>query len=182
MKKLICLVGKSGSGKSSLEKHVESMGIPRVVSWTTRQMREGEHNDREYHFVSRERFIEEVDNEKMLEYAAYGSNLYGTHVDSVREGFNVIVVEPTCLPILKEILGENNVIIIYVETDNEIRLQRAANRGGGASIVAGRLEDDQRIFSGVSEQADFVLNNNENFEDTVRELKCFIEKIKCEKA
>ena len=49
---IIALVGNSGSGKTSLSLYLqERFGIPALVSYTTRPMREGEVDGIDHHFV-----------------------------------------------------------------------------------------------------------------------------------
>ena len=49
---IVVLMGRSGCGKSTNEKLLEELGYSRIISYTTRPMRAGEENHREYHFVS----------------------------------------------------------------------------------------------------------------------------------
>ena len=59
MHKLFCLMGKSASGKDTIFRSLlldESLGLHRVIPYTTRPIREGEENGREYYFVSPEQF------------------------------------------------------------------------------------------------------------------------------
>lgn len=72
--------GPSGAGKGTLIKEV----LPRLdnttlaVSATTRPMREGEADGREYYFLSPEDFAEHVQQGDFLEHVQYGSYSYGT--------------------------------------------------------------------------------------------------------
>ena len=50
---------------------------------TSRTLREGEVDGREYHFVSREDMDREIAEGKFIEAGHYSGNLYGTSVDSV---------------------------------------------------------------------------------------------------
>ena len=54
---LIILMGKSGAGKDTIQNEIiDRYNFNRFVSTTTRPMRKGEVNGREYHFVSVEEF------------------------------------------------------------------------------------------------------------------------------
>jgi guanylate kinase len=70
----------SGAGKTTLTTRLRQ-AIPDLrfsVSHTTRSPRKTEVEGREYHFVSRERFLELVEKEEFLEWAEVHGNLYGT--------------------------------------------------------------------------------------------------------
>lgn len=78
---LFVLSGPSGSGKDTvLKKVLEKMDGDAFlsVSMTTREMRQGEEEGINYYFVSVEEFEKNIENDRMLEYAKYGSNYYGT--------------------------------------------------------------------------------------------------------
>lgn len=46
----------SGSGKTTIAHQLETHGFERLITTTTRSMREGEVNHHDYHFVSKEEF------------------------------------------------------------------------------------------------------------------------------
>jgi len=56
------------------------------VSATTRLPRPGEIDGVDYQFLDRDEFLEKVENGEFLEWAEYGSNLYGTLKSEVDEG------------------------------------------------------------------------------------------------
>lgn len=84
---LIILSGPSGSGKDTvLNKLVENREDVKVsVSMTTRQKRDGEIDGIHYYFVDREYFKKKIADNKMLEYAEYARNFYGTPKEPVDE-------------------------------------------------------------------------------------------------
>lgn len=84
---LYIISAPSGAGKTSLVHAVVKM-LPDVVvsvSHTTRNMREGEVNGRDYHFVDEQRFLEMVDNGDFLEHANVFGNRYGTSRQHIQE-------------------------------------------------------------------------------------------------
>ena len=76
---LIVISGPSGVGKSSIiDAVLDGTRSEFSVSATTRQPRRGETNDVDYHFISREDFLDAIASGRVLEWAEYGGNLYGT--------------------------------------------------------------------------------------------------------
>jgi guanylate kinase len=80
MNNIVVVSGPSGCGKSSLIRKL--MGKhPEIVfstSHTTRAKRERETQGVEYHFVSREKFRDMIDNNEFVEWAEVYENFYGT--------------------------------------------------------------------------------------------------------
>lgn len=84
---LIILSGPSGSGKDTvLNKLVENREDIKIsVSMTTRDKRQGEIDGVHYYFADREYFEKNISENKMLEYAEYAGNYYGTPKGPVDE-------------------------------------------------------------------------------------------------
>jgi guanylate kinase len=77
---MFVLSSPSGAGKTTLSRLlIERMpGLRMSVSATTRAMRPGEQDGRDYLFVDRARFDEMVKREELLEWATVFGNRYGT--------------------------------------------------------------------------------------------------------
>ncbi len=76
---LFVVSGPSGAGKGTICKQLlEKVDIDLSVSMTTRKPRPGEVEGRNYFFVSKEEFLETIDNNGFLEYAEVYGNYYGT--------------------------------------------------------------------------------------------------------
>ena len=77
---LYVVAAPSGAGKTSLVKALlkNDSGIRLSVSTTTRAPRPGEINGKDYHFVSRELFVEMTGRGEFLESAEVYGNFYGT--------------------------------------------------------------------------------------------------------
>ena len=83
---LLVVSGPSGSGKGSILKKlclIEDVAI--AISATTRKIRDGEVNGREYFFLTREEFLTKIEKKEMLEYNEYCGNLYGTMKSQVKD-------------------------------------------------------------------------------------------------
>ncbi len=94
---LIIFSGPSGSGKGTvLGKLLEKRNDVKIsISMTTREKRAGEVDGVNYYYVTRDFFEKKISENKMLEYAEYATNLYGTPKDPVdemlKEGLAVIL-------------------------------------------------------------------------------------------
>ena len=95
--KLIVISGLSGAGKgtvaSELVKKYDDFVLS--ISATTRDRRANESDGVHYFFVNKEKFIEMIESDELLEYAKYVDNYYGTPkkyvLDKLNEGKNVIL-------------------------------------------------------------------------------------------
>ena len=82
------LSGPTGVGKGTVRKAIFAQDKKKIdysVSMTTRQMRPGEVNGKDYYFVTKEEFEKEIAEGGMLEYAQYVDNYYGTPLKYVNE-------------------------------------------------------------------------------------------------
>ena len=98
--KIIVISGASGVGKSTILSEVMKTRQDLVfsVSATTRPMRPGEADGVNYHFISRESFLDMVRKGEFLEYDEHHDNLYGTLFSAVKDatekGHVVLDIEP----------------------------------------------------------------------------------------
>ena len=94
---LVVVSGFSGAGKGTLMKELLKRydNYALSISATTRAPREGETDGKEYFFVTKEQFEKMRDERKLVEYAQYVNNYYGTPKEYVEqkmaEGKDVIL-------------------------------------------------------------------------------------------
>lgn len=111
MEKLIIYSAPSGSGKTTVVKHLletmpDKLGFS--VSATTRKPRPGEVDGREYHFLSIEEFEQKVEAGEFLEHEeVYAGILYGTLWSEVRK-----------------IWSENKAVVFDVDVQGGLSLKR----------------------------------------------------------
>jgi len=92
---MIILSSPSGAGKTTLVNLLSKKKNFEVsISHTTRQPRQNEIDQKDYFFISEERFKRLIKNEEFLEYAKVFDNFYGTTrtpvIDKLNKGKNVL--------------------------------------------------------------------------------------------
>lgn len=80
--KLIILSGPSGAGKSTIVKHlrsIEEFSLEFSISATSREIRDGEEEGKDYYFLSADAFRNRIDDNEFLEWEeVYPKQYYGT--------------------------------------------------------------------------------------------------------
>lgn len=170
--KFICIMGRSNSGKTTVEKTLEQMGFKRSISYTSRepQIRNGikEENGKEYIFVTREKFLKLVENNKIIEYEQYNGNLYGTPVPFGAKRYVAVV----CLGgyrALKKMYGDQ-VTGVYLKCDAETSLNRGQQRDGSVSLVKKRLSEDEKLLKDMENEADIIINSNQDLNKMLADI------------
>ncbi len=83
---MVLISGPSGAGKSTICRTlIEDPRVQFSVSATTRPMREGEMDGRDYHFLTTDQFRHKIEAGEFIEYAEVFGNLYGTLRSSMEE-------------------------------------------------------------------------------------------------
>jgi guanylate kinase len=84
---MLVLSSPSGAGKTTIARKLleQDPGIEISVSHTTRKMRKGERDGKDYHFVNHNTFTKMRDHGEFLEWAAVFDNYYGTTRKPVEE-------------------------------------------------------------------------------------------------
>ena len=93
---LFVVSAPSGTGKSTLCDNLRhTPDFIYSVSCTTRNPRPGEVDGEDYHFLTREDFLQKIERQELLEYAEVHGNYYGTLkqtvVNAISEGTDVLL-------------------------------------------------------------------------------------------
>lgn len=154
--KVFYIIGKSSSGKDTIYKRLLSeTNLKPIVPYTTRPMREGEREGVEYHFVSS---IEEMQKKgDIIESRSYNTKLgvwtYATvndgQIDLSSHSYLTIGTIFSYLKVREYLV---DVLPIYIEVDDGIRLQRALDRERKEKIpkyseMCRRFLSDEEDFS-----------------------------------
>ncbi|WP_312595017.1 guanylate kinase [Stutzerimonas nitrititolerans] len=147
----------SGAGKTSLVKALlDAQPQVRVsVSHTTRGIRPGEVDGVNYHFVSREEFLERLERDEFLEHAEVFGNLYGTSQrwleQTLDEGYDLILeIDWQGAQQVRRLMPQAKSIFILPPTQEALR-QRLNNRGQDSDEII-----EKRMREAVSEMSHYV--------------------------
>lgn len=178
--KLIIFIGESGSGKTTLIKRLIKKypnKFKKIVTCTSRTMRNGEIEGVDYHFLPEKYFTNNsslVLKKKTVEGIYYGtkkSDLFSNdchllltlRIDGVKSLLN---------------LGFSNVLIVHISISNDLKVKRMKERGDTEEMILSRLLEDLENRSEINfgnspvikldaiqkteEQIDIILKHIEN--------------------
>ncbi|NLY98085.1 MAG: guanylate kinase [Clostridiaceae bacterium] len=169
----------SGAGKSTILNRVieDDPNIQFSVSATTRLPRKSEVDGRDYHFLDRRQFLDNIKNGKMLEYDIYCDNYYGTLKSAVEEPINKgidIILEITVPGALQVKKMYPDCIMIFICPPSLQELEKRIRRRGteDEEVIQRRLEQAAKEMAQAN-LYDYVVINDD-LEKAVREIKQLI--------
>lgn len=177
--KTFIVSGPSGVGKSTvlgaLLRGREDLYFS--VSATTRQMREGERDGVDYHFITPDTFRHWIENGEFLEYAEYVGNFYGTpkrYVDeAMAQGKDVILdIEVQGAQQVEQLRPETVRIFIAPPSWEELERRLTARGTDSAEKVQRRLLRAKVELETAHNYHYFVVNNT--VEQAVEELRAIM--------
>lgn len=164
---LVVVSGFSGAGKGTLMKELLKRydNYALSISATTRAPREGETDGKEYFFVTKEQFEKMRDERKLIEYAQYVNNYYGTPKEYVEqkmaEGKDVILeIEIQGALKVKKRFPDALLLFVTPPSAEELR-RRLVGRGTETlKVINARLARAAEEASGM-EAYDYLLINDD---------------------
>ena len=164
--KLYVISGPSGTGKGTICKILlEDNRNEFSVSMTTRAPREGEVHGKDYYFVSREEFLENVEKGNFLEHATVFDNFYGTPKDMVlnrlERGRNVILDIDVQGGLQVKAAMPEAVLIFILPPSLAVLRSRLEGRGTEtADLVEKRLSKAVNEIKLIGEYDYFIVNED----------------------
>lgn len=191
MGKIYCVMGKSSSGKDSIYHEIMekgALGLKPIIPYTTRPIRDGEQDGREYHFCTEDTVQRLQDEGRIMELRAYNT-VYGVWkyftVDDERINLSkynyLYIVTLEGYTKIQEYFGADRVVPIYIEVEDGERLMRAIAREQKQDVP--KYEEMCRRF--LADSADFCDEklveagvvrrfSNNDFVQTVQEVTAYI--------
>lgn len=176
---LFIISAPSGAGKTSLVNALLNINpqIDLSISYTTRAPRAGEHNGKDYHFVSREAFLAMVSRGEFLESAEVYGNFYGTSQTWISERNNSgrdVLLEIDWQG-AKQVRGlfPDCISVFILPPSMEALEQRLKGRGkDDSAVIAKRMAAVRDDVAHVAEFDYVIINDNLN--EALRELNAVV--------
>lgn len=182
---LIIISGPSGVGKGTIRKEImddETLNLAYSVSMTTRKIRDGEIDGKDYYFVSNEEFDRNIKEDNLLEWAEFVGNKYGTlksEIERLRNlGKNVLLeieVNGT-KQVLQKCQGDDVLSIFLIppsleELENRIRARSTESE----EAIQKRLAKAEKELKMQDDYKYVVLNDDRH--RAANEIKTIIRQI-----
>lgn len=187
---LIVLSGPSGAGKGTicneLLKQVDTLSLS--ISMTTRSPRGNEVDGKDYYFVTKEQFEEDIKKGNFLEYAkVHGDNYYGTPKRKVEESLasgKDIILEIDIQGALevKEKMEEGIFIFIMPPSMRELKDRLIKRNTESKDKIIDRFKNAYKEINEVTKYNYIVINDEiQNAVDKVKAIilaeKCRVDRI-----
>lgn len=177
---LFIISAPSGTGKTSLVKALlqTDIDLSLSVSYTSRSVRPGEVEGRDYYFVERRIFKRMLENGEFLESAEVYGNLYGTSqkwIDkTIVSGQDILLEIDSQGAQQVRRFFTNTVSIFVLPPSLEVLETRLRNRNQDCQeVITLRMAAARQEISHISEY-DYVIIN-ENLDKALRSLSCIIQ-------
>lgn len=174
MAKVVCLIGSAASGKDTILNKCVDFCEP-IISVTSRKMRDTECGN-EYIFCSNALIESYIKKDALIEYrkrivdgklAYYGVLKSSIDLDSNEK--YIVILDNDGYEKMKNYVGNDNIISIYVECNDKLRMKRIKKRQSSITDeeILARFEDDKNTIEKNKDMYDYRFKN-ETKEDLLR--------------
>ena len=138
MNEIVFIMGKSASGKDRIYRELsedKALGLNKITMYTTRPLRSGEAEGREYHFVDDDTAKRLENENKIIEIRCYDT-VFGVwkyftaddgQIDLEKSNY-IAIVTLEAYNSFKGYFGTEKVYPIYINIEDGLRLERALTR------------------------------------------------------
>jgi guanylate kinase len=181
---LFIISAPSGAGKTSLVAELlnNMSNIKASISHTTRDRRPGEVDAVNYHFTSREQFVDMIGQSAFLEHAEVFGNFYGTSqqwvADTLASGEDVILeIDWQGAAQVRKLFPESTSIFILPPSKQALRERLHKRAQDDAEVIEKRVAAATEEMSHYVE-ADFMVVNDD-FDTALQQMMSIVSAQHC---
>ena len=183
MKTVICLLGKTNTGKDTIASYIgKKYGINAVCSYTTRPKRDYEVDGVQHYFLTKQEFDKLRESSKVIAYTKFPVTNYEYCVtlEQLTDDYTIYIINPDGLKDLKAFEDQLRLISVYISCNERILYQRGINRGDTVEELNKRIkgERDQFALFAAEQQYDYLLFNDGYLDSVFPKVDAIMENIK----
>ena len=190
-KKIFALLGYSSVGKDTILKQVlkDIDDVKPIISTTTRPMRKGETEGVEYYFIDDTEFFrrgtdfveQRIYHTKVKENGVEKNATWRYGIERMeleKDDYLIVIVDSVGYKELKNYVGNNKIVPIFISAPQEELKARALARGDLEAEVDRRLKDDYERFMDFRVRTVYheVKNGEGRLEEAIKEVEGIITK------
>ncbi|KAL4575223.1 hypothetical protein LXL04_022065 [Taraxacum kok-saghyz] len=180
---IMVISGPSGVGKDCLIKRLREVreNIHFVVTATSRSIREGEVDGKDYFFVSKQDFLTMVENDELLEYALVYGDYKGIPKQQIRDymakGYDIVLrVDIQGAATLRKILGDSAVFVFLVaESESELVMRLIGRKTETKEALLVRVATAREELRQIKNFDYVIVNAEGKLESCVKTLESIID-------
>lgn len=155
---LIILVGKSGSGKSSVAKFLEEeYQLSEIKTYTTRRKRSI--GERGHTFIDKNTYSRHKLNNEIIAETEFCGNIYYTTIEQVMNS-SVVIWDENGVECFRRLGLDREYVVVYLDTSIWFRFRNMMRRNDGFKHVIKRIINDEKSFDLKVIKPDIVIKNN----------------------
>lgn len=165
---LVVVSGPSGAGKDSVVNELlkrKNINAWVSISMTSRDPRGNEKNGKDYYFVTKEEFEENIKKGNLLEYALYNENYYGTPKSKIEEYLNkgidvILIIEIQGALQIKDLIPDALFIFIMPPSMEELKKRLIARGTDSNDKIISRFKIAYQEINEVTKYNYVVVNDH----------------------
>ena len=187
MGKIYCIIGKSGTGKDTVLAELlkdKSIGLEKIVPYTTRPKRDGEVEGVNYHYVSVDELKLMEQDGKVIERRTYDTvhgpwNYFTASTNICADNDYIIITTQKALKHFFDYFGCDRIHVIYLMLDDKIRLERCIARESN-QINPNYSEVCRRFLADEDDFDEDIIKSFQHYTivDTANDLNIYTNEIK----
>jgi len=176
--KLIIITGPSAVGKTTVASELLKVvdNSVRVVTYTTRDLRDGEINGVDYNFISKDEFEKKIKEKFFIEWATVYKQYYGNSGPDIHKELNngklvILVIDPQGAKTIKKKLPESIAIFIMPESIEQLSNRLWLRPNADKNKIETRLNMVKNEIKTYKPICDFSVINGENqLKNTIKQI------------